>query len=69
MAIEELAMHGQRENLMQLTAKGGRLDVDILPGVTVAIRWPYEGVTSRKICGGLRTWRPSISSCKWTKQR
>jgi len=39
-AIEELAMLGSMKNLLRLTAKAQRLDIDILPGVTVAFRWP-----------------------------
>jgi hypothetical protein len=39
-ALEEIAMHGPGDNLLRLTAKAGRLDVDILPGVTTAVRWP-----------------------------
>jgi hypothetical protein len=45
-AIEELAMHGPNEQLMRLTAKGGRVDIDILPGVTIAVRWPPHGIKS-----------------------
>jgi len=39
-ALEELSMHGPGESLLRLTAKAGRLDIDILPGVTMAVRWP-----------------------------
>jgi hypothetical protein len=39
-ALEELAMHGAADNLLRLTAKAGRLDIDILPGVTTSVRWP-----------------------------
>jgi hypothetical protein len=43
-ALEELAMHGPAENLLRLTAKAGRLDIDILPGVTTSVRWPPHEV-------------------------
>jgi hypothetical protein len=39
-ALEELAIHGPGDHLLRLAAKGGRLDIDILPGVTMAVRWP-----------------------------
>jgi len=39
-AIEELSMHGSAENLLKMTSKAGRLDIDILPGVTTSVRWP-----------------------------
>jgi hypothetical protein len=39
-ALEELAMFPAGENLLKLTGKAGRLDVDILPGVTTSVRWP-----------------------------
>jgi hypothetical protein len=39
-ALEELTLHGLGDNPLRLTAKGGRLDIDILPGVTTAVRWP-----------------------------
>lgn len=42
-AIEELTMHGAAENLMRLTARAGRLDIDLLPGVTTSVRWlPHD---------------------------
>ncbi|HQZ63936.1 MAG TPA: hypothetical protein PLY87_02615 [Planctomycetaceae bacterium] len=39
-AIEELTMHGSAEHLLKMTSKAGRLDIDILPGVTTSVRWP-----------------------------
>jgi hypothetical protein len=39
-ALEELTMHGPGDDFLRLTAKPGRLDIDILPGVTMAVRWP-----------------------------
>jgi hypothetical protein len=41
-ALEELAIHGPGDHLLRLTAKAARLDVDILPGVTVSVRWPWR---------------------------
>ena len=43
-ALEELALFGPGDNLPRLTAKAGRLDIDILPGVTTAVRWPPHDV-------------------------
>lgn len=45
-ALEELAMHGLADNLLRLTGKAGRLDIDILPGVTVSFRWPPHDASS-----------------------
>jgi hypothetical protein len=46
-ALEELTMHGSPENILKMTSKAGRLDIDILPGVTTSVRWPpheaFEG--------------------------
>lgn len=39
-AIEELVMFPGGDNLVKLTGKAGRLDIDILPGVTTSVRWP-----------------------------
>ena len=39
-ALEELTMHGSPESLLKITSKSGRLDIDILPGVTTSVRWP-----------------------------
>ncbi len=39
-ALEELAIHGAIGNLVRQTAKTGSLDIDILPGVSIAVRWP-----------------------------
>jgi len=41
-ALEELVMHGLGDNPLRLTAKAGRLDIDILPGVTTSVRWPPQ---------------------------
>lgn len=38
-ALEELMMHGSHESLLKITSKAGRLDIDILPGVTTSVRW------------------------------
>jgi hypothetical protein len=43
-ALEELSMNGLSENLLRLTAKAGRLDIDILPGVTTSVRRPPHDV-------------------------
>jgi hypothetical protein len=45
-AIEELALHGAVENLLRLSAKLGRIDVDLLPGVTSSVRWPMQEAPS-----------------------
>jgi len=39
-ALDELALQTSAENLLLPTAKAGRLDIDILPGVTTTVRWP-----------------------------
>jgi hypothetical protein len=41
-ALEEMAMVGPGENVLRLTGKSGRLEIDILPGVTTAVRWPLH---------------------------
>lgn len=43
-ALEELKMHGSPENILKMTSKAGRLDIDILPGVTTSVRWPPHEV-------------------------
>ncbi|MBN1512325.1 MAG: hypothetical protein JXB13_09945 [Phycisphaerae bacterium] len=45
-ALEELTMHGPGDKMVPLTTKSGRLDIDILPGVTMAVRWPTHDVSS-----------------------
>jgi hypothetical protein len=39
-ALEEMAMFATGENGLRLTGTSGRLNIDILPGVTTAVRWP-----------------------------
>lgn len=39
-ALEELALASSADTSVRLTSRVGRLDVDILPGVTVPLRWP-----------------------------
>lgn len=39
-AIDEFIIQGIGDGLPRLTGKAGRLEIDILPGVTVAARWP-----------------------------
>ena len=39
-ALDELAIHSVVDNLLKQTAKAGRLDIDLLPGVTTSVRWP-----------------------------
>lgn len=39
-ALEELRMHASPESILKMTSKAGRLDIDILPGVTTSVRWP-----------------------------
>jgi hypothetical protein len=51
-ALEEFAMSGSVAPSLGVTGKSGRLDVDLLPGVTTAVRWPMrqeadEGATRR----------------------
>jgi hypothetical protein len=41
-ALEELRMHGSPESILKMTSKVGRLDIDILPGVTTSVRWPPQ---------------------------
>jgi hypothetical protein len=43
-ALEELRMHGSPESILKMTSKAGRLDIDILPGVTTSVRWPPHEV-------------------------
>lgn len=43
-ALEELRMHGSPENILKMTSKSGRLDIDLLPGVTTSVRWPPHDV-------------------------
>jgi hypothetical protein len=43
-ALEELRMHGSPENILKMTSRAGRLDIDILPGVTTSVRWPPHEV-------------------------
>jgi hypothetical protein len=47
-AVEELTMHAAAESFLRLTAKAGRLDLDILPGVTMSVRWPAHGMTNEE---------------------
>jgi hypothetical protein len=44
-ALEELRMHGSPESVLKMTSKAGRLDIDILPGVTTSIRWPPQDIS------------------------
>lgn len=39
-ALEELKMHASPESILKMTSRAGRLDIDILPGVTTSVRWP-----------------------------
>lgn len=39
-ALEEMRMLGSPEIALKMTSKAGRLDIDILPGVTTSVRWP-----------------------------
>ncbi len=39
-ALEELAIFPLLENILKMTGEPGRLVIDILPGVTVSVRWP-----------------------------
>lgn len=41
-AFEELMMHSSRESFLKMTSKAGRLDIDLLPGVTTSVRWPPQ---------------------------
>jgi hypothetical protein len=43
-ALEELVLIGSIESNLRLTAKAGRLEIDILPGVTTAVRWPPHDI-------------------------
>ena len=43
-ALEELRMHGSPESILKMTSKAGRLDIDILPGVTTSVRWPLHEI-------------------------
>jgi hypothetical protein len=38
-------MHGSPESILKMTSKAGRLDIDILPGVTTSVRWPPHEAT------------------------
>ena len=44
-ALEELRMYGSPESILKVTSKSGRLDIDILPGVTTSVRWPPHEIT------------------------
>lgn len=39
-ALEELAIFPLVESILRMTGEPGRLGVDIMPGVTVSVRWP-----------------------------
>ena len=39
-ALDEISIHGSASNLLPQTARSGRLDIDLLPGVTMSVRWP-----------------------------
>lgn len=41
-ALEELAIFPSVENILKMTGEPGRLAVDIMPGVTVSVRWPPQ---------------------------
>jgi hypothetical protein len=46
-AFEELMMVGPGEGTMPFrSASSGRLDIDIMPGVTMAVRWPPNDASS-----------------------
>ena len=67
-ALEELAMHAAVENLLRQTAKAGRLDIDILPGVTMSVRWPpHDGLGEDESRRQPETRRRSI--CSWRSRR
>ncbi|MDY3562264.1 hypothetical protein R5W23_003726 [Gemmata sp. JC673] len=43
-AFDELAMHGATENFLKQSVKGGRLEIDLLPGITTSVRWQTQDV-------------------------
>lgn len=44
-ALEELAIFPLVDNILKLTGESSRLAVDIMPGVTISVRWPPHVVS------------------------
>ena len=37
-------MHGATENFLRQSVKGGRLDIDLFPGITTSVRWQTQDI-------------------------